>query len=226
MARGCHKWIPPDLLKVLNNVKNNYEISKDVDGFRKLGELSIIGLEVENKKKKIVIEDLFNGRKSNIMDVGFAAISLFLIGIILLVSVFTYNTYYDKATNITEINESAPALAAMKDAQTVINTRLDKIIFGMLIGLALAIIITGWFVANNPLFLFIYFIVLVIFVIVSSILSFAWNKISIVSSLSKMLQYLPITDHILGNLAIYVTVIGFLGMLVSFAKPYIGTNER
>src|SRR3990167_7717834 len=126
-----------------------------------------------------------------------------------------------KAINITQINESQPTTTALKDARTVINSRLDKITFVFMIGLLLAAIITGWLVGNNALYLFIYFLILVIFIIVSAILSFVWDKLTTSSShLATVMQYLPVTNHIIGNLPLYITIIGFIGMIVSFAKPY------
>jgi|SRR3990167_2083140 len=219
--KGHIKYIPSDLMKILPNIKINYNISQDVDAFKKIGELSLIGMEVDNFNKNNGIKGFMKRKKGNIMDVGFIAISVFLLGIFLLISVYTYNTFYDKAINITQINESQPTTTALKDARTVINSRLDKITFVFMIGLLLAAIITGWLVGNNALYLFIYFLILVIFIIVSAILSFVWDKLTTSSShLATVMQYLPVTNHIIGNLPLYITIIGFIGMIVSFAKPY------
>ena len=70
--------------------------------------------------------------------------------------------------NITTINESAAAKESLGMVSTISN-RLDYVVFGLLVALILGIMITGWFVGGNPIFMFIYFIVVVISVILSMI---------------------------------------------------------
>jgi len=90
----------------------------------------------------------------------------------------------------------------------------------LLIAFVLAIIITGWLVGGNPIFAFIYFIVLVILVAVSAIFSFTWNKLTTTALFGTLVaDKFPAIDFILSNFPVFIAIIGFIGLMVMFAKP-------
>jgi hypothetical protein len=87
------------------------------------------------------------------------------------------------------------------------------------IALSLALLITGWFVGGNPLFMFVYFIVVVLATVAAGVLAWFWEQFSQASVLAASLASFPITDHLVSNLHIYIAVLGVVGMVVMFAKP-------
>lgn len=122
------------------------------------------------------------------------------------------------------INSSDAAVESLSAVSTISN-RMDYVIFGLFIGLILGVIITGWFVGGNPIFMFIYFIVVVIAVILAMIFSNVWDTVSQSSIFGTTVTHFTITNNIMGNLPLYIAIIGIIGLVVMFAKPYVVSQE-
>ncbi len=148
----------------------------------------------------------------------FAMVILFIAAIVFVTIKYSYVRFVDQATNITSFNSSLDAVEAL-DATADLTDRFDYVVFVLLVGLSLAIIITGYLVPAHPIFAFIYFIALVILVAVSAIFSFAWETFSTKAIFVSTVDQLPIIDLIMTNFPVYITIIGFIGMMVMFAKP-------
>lgn len=156
--------------------------------------------------------------KGNATDVFYAIVSIFAVAIIFFVTSFSYDVFVNKAVNNTQINSSQGAINALDETRDLANNRFDYAVFGILIGFTLAILITGWFSGGHPIFMFVYFIALVIIVAVSAVLSYVWTNVTTKTIFLNTIANYPITNFILENLAIYATIIGFLGMMMSFIK--------
>jgi len=151
-------------------------------------------------------------------DIIFIAVTLFGVGILGFVVVFAGNKMADGMLNNTEINQSAPTREVFTIMKTNLN-RVDSIFLGFFIGFILSLIITGWFVGGHAVFMFIYFIVVFIMVVVSTVLSYVWDQITTASVFGVTIASVPITNHVLSILPVYVAVIGLIGIFVMFAKP-------
>lgn len=92
--------------------------------------------------------------------------------------------------------------------------------FSIFIGLILAFIITAYFIGGNPIFMFIFFIVIVIVVSISAIFSNTWEDITTMSIFGTTLSNFPITAHIITNLPYYMAIIGFIGIVMMFIRPF------
>jgi hypothetical protein len=99
---------------------------------------------------------------------------------------------------------------------------LDYVIFGLFIGLVLALLITAWFIGGNPVFMFLYFIFVVLAVVMSAILSNVWESYSGNSVFGLTIASFPITNNLLSYLPLYIGIVGFIGVVAMFAKPYLG----
>lgn len=160
---------------------------------------------------------------ATVRDVILVGVILFTFATLFFVVNFTATTITNRMMAISAINQSSSTVTALQGVQTTVN-RLDYVLFGIFVGLTLAIIISGWFIGGHPIFMFIYFIVLAIGVAFSTILSNTWETISTVGAFGSTVNSFPITNHILLSLPIYVTVIGFIGIVVMFAKPFFQQN--
>ena|SRR3990167_2612922 len=163
-------------------------------------------------------------KKGTVQDVAVATVMFFAVVILFFVVTYSYGAFVDKAINNTNINSSDTSVQAFQDSKTL-TERLDYVAVVLLFGLTLAIIITGWFVGGNQLFAFIYFIVLVILIAVSAVFSYVWNQVSTKAMFAVTLTKFPVSDFILQNFPMFITVIGFIGMMVMFAKPYFEGRE-
>lgn len=157
--------------------------------------------------------------KGSARDVVFIVAVIFMFAIIFLITHFAINTTVNQMINTTAINKSSDAVTALQSSQNVTN-RLDYVLFALFIGLTLGLIITGWFIGGHPIFMVLYFIVIIIAVVVSTVLSNVWGDVSTASIFGSTSTSFPITNHLLNYLPIYAAVIGIIGLIVMFGKPY------
>jgi len=158
-------------------------------------------------------------KKGSARDILLISVLLFGFGLAILIVHYTFNTVTDIMLNVTTINESSATRTALGTVRTLSN-RLDYVFFGLFIALTLSMILTGYFVGGLPIFMFIYFLVVVIGVAISALFANVWEDVNTLSVLGASLASFPIANHIIGNLPYYVTIIGMIGILVMFAKPY------
>lgn len=160
-----------------------------------------------------------------VRDVILVGIIMFTVGIIFFVINFTSNTIIDKVMEIPTINESAPTVAVFAGVDEKVNDRMDYMVFGLFLALTLGIIITGWFVGGVAIFAIIYIIVIVLAVVFATVLSYVWQQVTPASVFGTTIAAFPLTNHILSWLPYYIAVIGFIGVVVMFAKPYFAGEE-
>lgn len=145
---------------------------------------------------------------------------LLTIGMFLFIVFFVANTLVTELVAIPQINQSAAAKQAIENIEISTN-RFDQLFFGLFLGLFLAAIITGWFVGGEPIFIPIYILVAVLAVIASVIISNVWYDFSTSSVFGTTVNAFPISNHVLSNLPIYITIIAFVGIIVMFGRPFL-----
>ena len=148
---------------------------------------------------------------------------LFVFGIGFFIIHFVMNTVVDDIVAVPAVNESSAAVSVFNSVSSMVD-RLDYVVMGLFIGLTLALIISGWFIGGYPIFMFIYFIVVVVSVLLSAGLSNVWETVSQSAQFGLTISSFPITNNLLLNLPLYVAVVGFIGITVMFVKPF-ATNE-
>lgn len=151
-------------------------------------------------------------------DVLFIAAILFISGTVFLASYLGINTMYNTILENPQINSTETAVSAIRASQAQ-TERFDYVFFAIFIGLCLGMLITSWFIAGNPIFMFIYFLIWLIGVITSSVFAYVWDTISTMTVFNTSISHFPMTNHILTNLPVYITIIGFIGIVIMFAKP-------
>lgn len=145
---------------------------------------------------------------------------LLAVGLLIFIVNFAARTMVTQIVAIPQVNSSQAAVDAFNNIETSTN-KFDYLFFGLFIGLVLTALITGWFVGGDPIFMVMYFLVAVLAVIASTIISNVWYDASNSSVFGVTLNYFPITNHILSNLPIYITVIAILGTVVMFSRPFL-----
>lgn len=151
-------------------------------------------------------------------DLMFIAVLIFGFGIAFFAAHYALNESLDAMIENPVINQTNESVTALQDAKDL-TARFDYILFALFIGLVLALIITGWFIGGQPIFMFIYFIVVVIATILSAVLSNVWDTVVSTVSFASDISAFPITNHLISNLPIYIAIVGFIGIVVMFAKP-------
>jgi hypothetical protein len=153
-------------------------------------------------------------------DVVLVGVVVFALGLGFLILNFAMTTMTSSIITQPSVNSSSAAITAFGSVTTTVN-RLDYILFCIFIGFSLALIITGWFIGSNPIFVIFYFIANLVFVAISALLANVWETIATSTTFLTTAGHFPITNQILTHLPIYMAVVGFIGIVVMFAKPYI-----
>lgn len=154
-------------------------------------------------------------------DVVLIGVIVFAIAMGLFAIHFVATTVVNQMVGMNEINQSSAAVDSLTALKTKTLPRLDYVIFGLFIGLILALMIVSWFVGGNPIFMIAYIIVVIIGVILSTILANVWEDVSGASVFGSTITQFPLANNILLNLPFYIATIGFIGLVVMFAKPYV-----
>jgi len=151
-------------------------------------------------------------------DIVIIALVLFCVAVGLFISSHTSTTILSSMRAAPNINDTPSAVAAIDSAQASVD-KADYWYFGIFIALCLALIITGWFIGGHPIFMIVYFFFIVLAIIISAVLANSWETLSADHSFILTIIKFPITNNIIMNLPIYVSIVGFIGLLAMFAKP-------
>jgi len=166
-------------------------------------------------------------KKGSVQDVALMMCVVFALGIAFLATHYILGQTINKLVLNEQANQSEGAVTAFNTVITMTG-RLDYVIFGVFIGLTLGILITGLFVGGHPLFMILYFFLVCILTGLSAIISNVWEAFSNRADFITSLPAFPITNHLLTYFPIYIAVVGGLGIIAMFAKPYVfggGINE-
>jgi hypothetical protein len=157
-------------------------------------------------------------------DSVYIGVFVFALALGLLIIGFVSVTLTSHLQNTTTFQNDTYASAAL-GGTSYVTDKLDYLVLVVFIGMIIALIVTSWYIGASPVFIFVYFLVIVMGIVVGAILSNVWESVSTTAPLSMMLSSLPITGHIITYLPMYMAVVGFIGMVVMFAKPYGSSNE-
>lgn len=148
-----------------------------------------------------------------------------LIGVVLFTLAMTFFISKFAITKITDdmlvnpyINKTGQAVGVLQSTQQATD-RADYIIMGVFIGLILSMIVSSWLVGGHPVFIFFYILFIIFGVITGAFLANAWEDFSQNAIFEGTVNKFPMTNHILLNLPVYLSITGFIGLIVLFAKP-------
>lgn len=152
-------------------------------------------------------------------DVVYTTVALVGLALTLFICLYAGNAVLDGLQDSGAL--STTANTSVESVQTGALAKTDYLVFASFIGLALAIIILSWFIGGNPIFFFIYFLVNAVCVVVAAILSNVWYDVTTQPVFSSTLALMTKTNHIMTYLPFYMAVIGVIGIIVAYAKPYV-----
>lgn len=157
-------------------------------------------------------------------DVVLVGAIVFTLAIAFFVSYFAVNIVYTSLLGTAALN-ATPEVVAVFQAGQKSTGQMDYVVFAVFIGLTIAIIVSGWFIGGNTLFMILYFLVWVIAVILSAIFSNTWQTITQMAVFGTTISAFPLSNNLLSNFPIYLTIVGFIGIIAMFAKPYFAQQS-
>ena len=161
---------------------------------------------------------MIKGKNGSVRDVLLISILVFVIVVVFFVIHFIGNSMFDSLISADILANETDTLDVFT-ATKEMTGRLDYVAFAFFIGLIIALIVTGYFVAGHSLFMFIYFLVVCFAIAMSAILSNVWETLSTNATLLSSVASFPIMNHVLNNFPLYISGVGILGLIVMFAKP-------
>lgn len=149
-------------------------------------------------------------------DMAMVSVVLLLLGTIGLTVHLTMTEMVDKFVSVPTVNESSGAVSAWESAEGQLG-RLDYINLVIFIAVAVAFVVTGYFIGANPIFAVLYFIVMVVSIILTSFTNYIWDALSNTSYFVTITaNHYPITNHLISNGGFYVSIVMILGFVAMF----------
>lgn len=158
----------------------------------------------------------------NIQDMILLGCILFGVGVVLYSSAFLGNVVLDQFKNTSAVQNVSVAVDAVSGAQGGFG-KFDVIFMGFFIGFALFVWLSAYFIGGNPVFTWVYVVIMVLMLIVTPALSNVWEKYSQNPYWVSQLGSFPMMNHILTFLPLYVFIVELVGFVILFAK---GRSEQ
>lgn len=157
--------------------------------------------------------------KKGITDTLTIGVMTFVIAVVIVVMYIGITPMLSGLANVTEFKNNTLATASLTSGQNVMN-KLDYVFLFIFLAFILVAMIMSWFVAAIPLFMFIYFMALIIITVTMAVLSYSWHIMATTAPLITTIQlHFPIANNIMENFTMYMMIIGFLSLIVMYAKP-------
>lgn len=151
-------------------------------------------------------------------DVIFMAIILLVLAIGGVIIAYVYDQFYTTVQTTSGFNDSEAAMAVYEKGDAL-TSKLDYVIFVVLMGFMISVIILGYFVDAHPIFMVLFLIFLVIAIILSIPIKHVWVEFYNADALNSIASSkFPLTNFILSNLTIFTTVIGGMALFATYAK--------
>lgn len=151
-------------------------------------------------------------------DLPTIVVSLIIVAALFFMATFFGHKIYDKMGTVPMINQSGATMNVLNTAEQKFQ-KFDYLYFATFIGLVIMVIASAWMIASDPVFAIIYtsFIIIVIIVtwMAQQFMIEFFNNVLFENTIAEF----PIMNHIINNLAMYITIIGLISLIVIYAKP-------
>lgn len=170
-----------------------------------------------------------NKRGADIPSILFALVSLFVVGIMLVVFSHLFSQVYSGLNDAVGIGSTINSSIANNTLTEVIryeNSMWDYFFLAIAIGYLLMMIILGFSTQANPVFYFLFIIMGMLGLFVGVALSNTWESFAGTGELSSTIARFPITNSIMDNFfPLYIVVMLISSGIILFGKRVIGGLE-
>jgi len=208
--RGRNRYIPYYVEEELYDVKFDDNLPTMGDAFKRMAEYS--------RKGRTMLK---NNKRGQIQDYMMLLVVLFTLSITVTVAYFVGHTVIGALIATPQINSSVAATTSLQGGLRAENN-YDQLTSAWMVGSTLFLVISGWLVGGHLIWMVGYILFIVIIVAISPIISNVFLQIILAPALTASSDAMPITQHIMQYLPMYMAIIGVLGMIAMFAKPYMG----
>ena len=164
--------------------------------------------ETGNKKNETM------NKRGSLIDIVYIAVVVFVFGTSLLFGLKIVNEFSTEVSGIADVPaEANTANTALKNHYSGV---MDNMTILLLFGFAISTLIMASLVRIHPAFLFIYFILLLIVVVISAVLSNVYSEMSDDPNMTGLTDDLIVTTAVLRYLPLIIAVVGSILAVVMY----------
>jgi len=173
---------------------------------------------------------LIQNKKGDLPSFIFTIIIIFTLGIFLLIFTHLSSTIYSAlSSRLDSIDNGAfnnsVSDVALDKAIAVNNSIWDYFFLAIVVGYVFSLLFFSFSTPSNPIFFWIYVLVLMLGLFVGVALSNTWEAMSDNPTFATTITRFPITDALLDNFfPVFITVIGVTMTIMLFGKFAFGGN--
>lgn len=215
MKKGRIKYVPNSVVQEVDIIKQQEQnIQREVEAMNRMVEYSIIGRQFTKK----------NNKKGYLFDLMTYIVGFFGVAVIIFFFCYAGHEIIVNLQGQESINQSAPALDVLNDTDGLLN-KMDYVLLLLFGGFLLVLMIGGWLVSENKLFMVLYVIFDLMTIGLSILLANTWETITSITLFSSAILKFPIVNHLILNYPVYTAIAGVLGLFIMLAKPFLVTQE-
>lgn len=159
--------------------------------------------------------------KGSVQDIIIFAIVLFVMTFSIIISYLILDELHGGTENLLN-SRSRTMLAEGRSTITIFNAGF----LVLTIGFGIAVIVSSFYIRTHPVFFFFAFLMLVIFIMVGAIFTNIFWEFINATPFANVVDAFPIMIEVMKNYPLVICVIGFLAILVMYAKSRSTVEEE
>ncbi len=170
---------------------------------------------------------MIKNKKGQTQTFIFVVVSVFAVAIVLFFLNHLFDAVYTELDVYFEDSEynNTEAHTALQEYQTATNSVWDYVFLGVTMSYILLLVLTAFATRISAVFYFVYVIISLTGLLIGTILSNTWQKISESPEFATTITRFPITDTILGTYyPIFMMVALVIFLVILFGKPSGGSQ--
>jgi hypothetical protein len=153
----------------------------------------------------------------NIQDMVMIGAILLACGLVLWLSAFMGGQVLEKLKTVPVVANNTQAMQVITSSEGPF-TKFDLIFMGFFIGFTLFLWISAYFIGGNPVFTWIYIILIALVLLITPALANVWMQWTQNPATISEITVFPLTNTILSSLPLYTFIIEIVGLVILFAK--------
>ena len=162
-------------------------------------------------------------KKGSIEDSILIVILLFITAIIF-VFAYVINGAISSAAAPAFESVAAGSSVGLTTVDAIFDTTINYVYLAVFFGLIISLVVTSFLTPTHPIFYIFAIIIFIALMIVSVVLSNAYEMITSSSTFTSAVNHMPIMDYLMLHLPTIAIVIGVLGAIIIFSRA--GQNSQ
>ena len=162
-------------------------------------------------------------KKGSAVDLIILIVVLFAVGAVFMATFSGFNSVYD--TIYDEVNKTSPRGAEVLEVGQNLDTNFDYLFLIAYVSAMLFMFISVYFIDTHPIFIGLYLILWIVSIVISIPISNAFQDFAASSAVSGISSGFSYTNVIMEFLPIITMVLGFILLIIMYAKYKYGGQQ-